>query len=730
MLLLPLTVALAVDLTVGPTGTYSTLDDALDDAVSGDRLLVDPGTYVEGQLAVDVRTITIEATAPGVVLHSTHNRRAFAVDGGDLTLIGLEVDLENDIGLLDLRTGRFEARDCTIVDAQAPIPGQPAASIDAQDGTIVLTDSVLDGAVAGNKEGGHIYALRTDVTITGSTLTGGSAPDGGTIYLDGGSLTVSDSTLGDDVGSGPAVWVRDATITLTDVTLTHATSGALSATDSTLDLTDTVFEANVGAVSLTGGALTATGGRFEANTGTDGVALLAEGASVTLDGVRFEANTASAGDVLRCDGGSSCTLLAPHLQGNSATGAVFLVRSSPAVLTGATACVHDATTTLMAVEGAGTLELTGSVVLANQLSGTALTVSAGSSATLVNNSLVLQEAGAHLIQADGALTLTNNLVATTTSSDHAVEALGGLFGGYNLYFGNSGGDLAIPLATDILGTDPLIGTPALGDCDVAVLAPRVGSPLIDAGDPSLTDVDGSPSDIGAFGGESPNPGDPTDPPDPKTEPPDPVDSDGDGVPTPEDCDDEDPDVYPGATEVSCNGLDDDCDPATVDAVDEDGDGVSSCEDCDDTDGSVSELVDVYLDNDRDGYGIGDPTPFCLPPTNSAPVDGDCDDTDPETFPGAPEIPYDDIDQDCDGFDLNDLDGDGAVGRDDCDDEDPERFPRNEDIPDDGIDQDCSGYDVETTLVGAAGWSCGCSNTGGSAGWWLLPLLAVVHRRRR
>jgi len=106
---------------------------------------------------------------------------------------------------------------------------------------------------------------------------------------------------------------------------------------------------------------------------------------------------------------------------------------------------------------------------------------------------------------------------------------------------------------------------------------------------------------------------------------------------------------------------------------------------------------VCQDADGDGY------------TAAACGGQDCNDTDPLTFPGASEICGDNIDQDCSGADLacetpvcQDADGDGftaaACGGQDCNDTDPLTFPGAPEICGDNIDQDCSGADLacETT----------------------------------
>lgn len=187
-----------------------------------------------------------------------------------------------------------------------------------------------------------------------------------------------------------------------------------------------------------------------------------------------------------------------------------------------------------------------------------------------------------------------------------------------------------------------------------------------------------------------------------------TDLDGDGYEGVEvggdDCDDTNALIYPGAPESS-NGLDDDCDEDIdegTDLVDDDGDGYSETDgDCDDTDPNISpaatEIPYDFIDNDCDGYDLRD-------------VDGDfhddesvggrdCNDNDDTIHEGATEIPYDGIDQDCDDADLVDVDGDGydaeVVGGDDCDDTESDMWPGNVES-EDGLDNDCNGVVDEGT----------------------------------
>ncbi len=158
-----------------------------------------------------------------------------------------------------------------------------------------------------------------------------------------------------------------------------------------------------------------------------------------------------------------------------------------------------------------------------------------------------------------------------------------------------------------------------------------------------------------------------------------------------DCDDSDPTIHPGATEV-CNNADDDCD------------------------GLVDEGVKIifYADTDADGYGnLNNTILACAVPSGYVADNSDCNDTNAAIHPGAAEL-CNGLDDNCDGQAEEglgivwyaDADGDdygdpnvttvacsaplGYIGNNaDCDDHDADINPGATEICN-GIDDNCDG----------------------------------------
>ena len=119
-----------------------------------------------------------------------------------------------------------------------------------------------------------------------------------------------------------------------------------------------------------------------------------------------------------------------------------------------------------------------------------------------------------------------------------------------------------------------------------------------------------------------------------------TDVDRDGYAAEEDCDDANPNVYPGADEY-CDEIDNDCDTF----IDEPG-AIGS--------------VQWFPDADGDTYGaVGEGRWSCVQPDGYTSNQTDCDDENANVNPGADEF-CDDIDNDCDGVTDEDSAGDAEL----------------------------------------------------------------------
>ncbi len=267
------------------------------------------------------------------------------------------------------------------------------------------TETIMAPAAGLTLSGGGLSrVLQVDAGVTASlsglTITGGSAASGGGLYNDGGTTTLTNVTLsGNTAGTnGGGLLSQGGTTTLNNVTVSGNTAGT-----------------NGGGLFSQGGTITLTDVTVSGNSsGADGGGLSSRGGTTTLTNVTISGNSASeSGGGLYGSGGTT-TLTNVTVSGNSAS-----------------------------ESGGGLYASGGTTKLTN------VTVS-GNSASV---------SGGGLFSEGGATTLTNTIVAGQTTGG---DVSGAVLGSFNLIGTGGSGGLMNGVAGNIVGVlNP--GLAPLGD---------------------------------------------------------------------------------------------------------------------------------------------------------------------------------------------------------------------------------------------------------------------------
>ncbi|MFT5455847.1 MAG: MYXO-CTERM domain-containing protein [Myxococcota bacterium] len=415
---------------------------------------------------------------------------------------------------------------------------------------LVVVGTAFSDSVGTN--GGVLAVSRSaEATLQNIDATSIEASSGGLAHVDGGTLTVVGGVITDAVAlsTGGAIAQAGGVVTITDTAFLRVSAGAAGAVLDVVDGLATLEGVSVsdasadfgGAISATDSVVTATGLEVAgAVVDGPGGALYATGSTITLrDSTFTDTSSARSAGAILVDDRSDLTL-----QRSRVCAAVSGFGSAAVV-------VDDWDLPVLA--GGSTASFTNNVFFGTgdgAVSALALAASAGR-VDVVNNTFLGNFTDRGSMRVEGttvaprlALDLTNNIFMSSPVGVQFDQAPASTVGGYNLWWDNAmdaSGDTGFPSASAVFG-DPDFQGYRRGDC-LSNLWLTADSPARDAGDPSIIDSDGSNSDIGAFGG-----------PDADLE-----DHDEDGVLEDLDCDDDDPDRFPGHDEVPDDGVDQDCD---------------------------------------------------------------------------------------------------------------------------------------------------------------------------
>jgi len=567
---LPDDISTLVGGTISPSSAYNLIGSGgsggLTDGTNG-NIVVSPGTVLDlGQLADNggpTDTIALLAGSPAIDMGSTSIPGVTfpAVDqrGAERGPAGLNAGPAPDIGAYEasssfLVTNTLDtlvagslasaiswANSSTNANPENLAPNTPAPNtirfdtagvfstpqtITLTNGTLQLTNtttaiaidgpgaSIVDinfGPITGSDYGDFEVLPGVTATLSGLTITGGSAVYGGAVD-NSGTLTVTQSLItGGDASSGGGI-SSIGSLTVMDTTFTSNTAGSIGGgiySVGTLEIVDGTFSGNKaggagggifsqgtlsildsslssntasGAFSISGGggifyssisstgSAAVTGSTFSGNTATNGGAIFVSLGTLTLTDSSLTSNTATnvGGGI---ENAATVVILDSTLANNSANAGGGLDNPGNATLTNATIAGNSATGQGGGIESSGTLTAVNVTIAYNS-------VASGGSG------------GGGLIVVAGTTTLDNSIVVLNTFGTSPSDISGTATGSYNLIGTGGDGGLGGTNHNQVNVSSASLNLGPLGNNGgpTETIALLTGSVAIDAGSGTISGV--------------------------------------------------------------------------------------------------------------------------------------------------------------------------------------------------------------------------------------------------
>lgn len=360
---------------------YTTIQDAVNAAQNGDIIRIGPGIYTQASGAPQVvdtlgRSLTLEGDPSGIpTIAPAGAARGIVINGGTVTLRNLKITQGNASQLGGNGGGLYAAgaqltiEDCEFASNRASDGQGQGGGAFIANSTVTIRGTKFVGNLAGQAggDGGGLYLSNSTATIgasaRGATIVQGNGAAvgqsgrGGGIFVTGGTVTIGDTELRDNIasrsstGQGGGLYAEGANLTFTSgvqVVKNVASQagggdgGGAYVAGGQVNIGAAVFQDNVASVGgpgrggglyLAASSGSVSGASFRANLGSSadqgqGGGAYVAGGTVTLTGTAFNANIASQGPASGYGGGLFLTGSGVTVSGGTFT-ANYAARQGP-----------------------------------------------------------------------------------------------------------------------------------------------------------------------------------------------------------------------------------------------------------------------------------------------------------------------------------------------------------------------------------------------------------------